>query len=467
MTLWLYLHFKHLQLDSLTLSHKGEPVVIVNGSSNRVVQVCTLAKQSGITVGMGLASAACLSEHLQVVAYDAQAEQTRLQEIAQWLYLATADISLFPPDGILLKVSNMLSLYQDLATYWQHIQAHLSHLELNYHYATGYSALAARLLARGRVDIITDDAALLQSSINGFDLLQTDLSEQICEQLKRVRISKLSQLLCIPVSELAKRFDIELVHYVGRLQGQLKYPLIFYVPEEQFSRHLTLLFELENLQWLTKPMAKLLKQLELFLQQRNKLAQQVLLTLQLRDAEPVSIQVAISSGESRAHAWQSLIELKLSNISLNAPIQAITISADYLLDNQYANNELFQSQQGQSEIPALIAKLQAKLGGRCVQGVAVDSDHRPERAFHFVDPSHAYIKQKRITGLQRPSMLLPEVIPLQEKVTIYFGPERICTGWWDNQAVARDYYIARNEQGKWLWVYKEPSQQWFVQGIFC
>ncbi|OHU87977.1 MULTISPECIES: Y-family DNA polymerase [Pseudoalteromonas] len=467
MTLWLYLHFKHLQLDSLALSDNPDPVVIVDGHSNRVVQLCKLAKQSGITVGMGLASAASLSERLQVIAYDEQAEEVRLQEVTQWLYLVTADISLFPPNGILLKVSNMLSLYQGLSAYWHHIQTHLSHLGLDYHYATGYSAQAARLLAKGGTDIITDDASLLQSSMNDFNLSQTDLSERICEQLRRVRITKLSQLLCIPVSELAKRFEIELVHYVGQLQGQLKYPLIFYVPEEQFSRHLTLLFELENLQWLTKPITKLLEQLELFLQQRNKLAQQVSLMLQLRDAEPVSIQVGSTVGESRAHTWLSLLELKLSNMSLDAPIQAITLSAEYLVDNQCVNNDLFQIQQDKSARPTLIAKLQAKLGKRSVQGVEIDSDHRPERAFHFVEPLHAHTQPVRIKGLQRPSMLLPKVAPLQEKVTIYFGPERICTGWWDNQAVTRDYYIARSELGKWLWIFKEPSQQWFVQGVFC
>jgi protein ImuB len=52
-----------------------------------------------------------------VHAYDASVTKKQLTHIAQWLYPVTADISLFEPDGLLLKVSNMLSLYSSLDKY--------------------------------------------------------------------------------------------------------------------------------------------------------------------------------------------------------------------------------------------------------------------------------------------------------------------------------------------------------------
>ena len=30
----------------------------------------------------------------------------------------------------------------------------------------------------------------------------------------------------------------------------------------------------------------------------------------------------------------------------------------------------------------------------------------------------------------------------------------------------RDYFIARTEQGRWLWVFRTPEQQWFIHGQF-
>ena len=46
--------------------------------------------------------------------------------------------------------------------------------------------------------------------------------------------------------------------------------------------------------------------------------------------------------------------------------------------------------------------------------------------------------------------------------------ERIESGWWDGNDVARDYFVARNTRGLRLWVYRElrGEQHWFLHGIF-
>ena len=33
-------------------------------------------------------------------------------------------------------------------------------------------------------------------------------------------------------------------------------------------------------------------------------------------------------------------------------------------------------------------------------------------------------------------------------------PERIEGGWWDATLVQRDYFIAEDDQAKWLWIYR-------------
>ena len=47
------------------------------------------------------------------------------------------------------------------------------------------------------------------------------------------------------------------------------------------------------------------------------------------------------------------------------------------------------------------------------------------------------------------------------------GPERIETGWWDNQPVSRDYYVARQRNGQQLWIYRNRlDRQWYLHGVF-
>jgi protein ImuB len=46
--------------------------------------------------------------------------------------------------------------------------------------------------------------------------------------------------------------------------------------------------------------------------------------------------------------------------------------------------------------------------------------------------------------------------------------ERIETGWWDGQEVARDYFVATTTIGERLWIYRELKGRrgWFLHGLF-
>jgi protein ImuB len=47
-------------------------------------------------------------------------------------------------------------------------------------------------------------------------------------------------------------------------------------------------------------------------------------------------------------------------------------------------------------------------------------------------------------------------------------PERLETGWWEGEEVARDYYRAVDRCGTHLWVYRERTSphRWFLHGVF-
>ena len=48
-----------------------------------------------------------------------------------------------------------------------------------------------------------------------------------------------------------------------------------------------------------------------------------------------------------------------------------------------------------------------------------------------------------------------------------WGPERIETGWWRGQAIARDYYQIETTTGCRLWIFRQLGDgRWFVHGLF-
>jgi protein ImuB len=465
MTLWLYLHFPSLQLDSLFQDNNETPIAIINSQKSEVVQLNQAAISAGIRLGMGLGSAAALCSHLQVQAYDEKIEKQQIKRIAQWLYLVTADICLYQSNGLLLRVTGMLTLYPNLANYWSALSKHLQHFPMHYHYATGYSPYAARLLAEARLDKLLETNTSIRQALKVLPIELMPLTPKIINDLHRIGIQRFEHLLQLPLAELAKRFNSELVTYVGRLTGQFKHLVEFYHPPEQFTHYLELLFEISDMQWLEKPLNKIYQLLTHFLQMRDKKAHELVIKLHLRDADIKVVTVSSAQGESAANTWLTLSMLTLTAIELKAPIIGITVTAKRVVANEYEKKDLFSGKTGEISSTALVSLLQAKLSSACVKGVKLVDEHRPELATQFCQPLDTQSKIIK-TALFRPSLLLPQPLPLTENVVIKHGPERLATGWWDNQAMTRDYYIAYSKTGRWLWVFKTPEQQWFLHGLF-
>jgi protein ImuB len=48
------------------------------------------------------------------------------------------------------------------------------------------------------------------------------------------------------------------------------------------------------------------------------------------------------------------------------------------------------------------------------------------------------------------------------------GPERIESGWWDQDDVRRDYYLARTGEGAQVWVFRDRRDgAWYLQGLWA
>ncbi|WP_416308451.1 Y-family DNA polymerase [Neptunicella sp. SCSIO 80796] len=467
MTLWVYLHFPSLQLDSLFAQQEEQASIIVYASNNEVVQLNSAASAQGIKIGMGLGMASGLCRELNVHVYNPEMEKARLKEIAHWLYLVTSDITFFEPNGILLRISNMLTLYGGLASYWQKLENHLGQLDLTVCYATGYSPLAARLLARAKLNIISANRELMLSAVKQQPLAATELSSKQIEKLSRVGITTLDDLLKLSMPEVANRFDIELVNYIGRLLGQFRHPQPFYHPAEVFERYLELLFDMDNVQWLVKPLGRLLEQLQVFLTVRDKLAHELILTLYQRDADSLEVMTTSATGEYRKDKWLELFALRLESVALASPVTGISLKASRVVERYEIRVDLFDGKRGHQSAHELISLLQAKLGQNAVKGIKLTDDPRPQLTSQFGEPLNSAAVPPVNRHIVRPTVMLPSPNPLRDKVTITQGPERLFTGWWDGKSVHRDYFIARCRDGRWLWIFRNHKQQWFVHGWFC
>jgi len=477
--LWLYLHFPSLLLDSLSVAQPQQPLALAEPKRQQLVAVNTVAAQAGITVGQSVATAVLLCPALQLFAPDTHRQQQLLQQLCEQLYQYTGDIALQPPDGLCIRAGTMLQLYASFAAYWQQLQQILQAQQCRVVAACASTPLSARLLARSGRHWLTLQPEQTAQALQQTDLCYSELSAEVQQQLARLGIRQLGQLQALAAAELARRFPADVVLYLQRLAGNVASPPLFYRPATQFQHYLLLQYEISQSDILLRPLGALLLQLQQFLQQRNQLCRCLLLTLYFRQQAARHIQIQAMGGESLAARWQSLLSLQLEQVKLTEPVyalelQALQVSAaeahsGVLLDDKHGAHK-----QGTLSKAQLLSVLAARLGLPALQSPAFVCSHWPEQSLQRQPPLPEKDESPSQTAMAtdkpyaiRPSLQLAEPVSLTEPIQLLSAAERLESLCWQTGALRqRDYYLARNRQGQQLWVFRTPTQQWFLHGWF-
>jgi protein ImuB len=205
-----------------------------------------------------------------------------------------------------------------------------------------------------------------------------------------------------------------------------------------------------------------------------------------RHEGPTHTELRVDLAEPAADAAQLnlLLRERLAHCPLPAPTLELRLHCRHLVLAPAPSGELFPTRQSQREgLARLLERLRARLGDAQVQRLQPLADHRPEHASRLQGtPSVAVAAPvSAITlPLHRPAWLLPAPQPLAERAAlplldgrplqILSGPERIEAGWWDADLAARDYFIARADDGALVWIYRTrlaTPDGWFLQGRFA
>ena len=136
---------------------------------------------------------------------------------------------------------------------------HLQSLNIQFCYCHGFFSIFSYFTqTKLGSNLLTEDQDDININLRACPISATELRKKQVEKLSRVGVLTLEDFTMLPMSEIARRFDIELVNYIGKLTGQFKHPVDFYHPPEEFHHYLELLFDIDNRQWLEKPLRKLL-----------------------------------------------------------------------------------------------------------------------------------------------------------------------------------------------------------------
>ncbi|HJW03613.1 MAG TPA: DNA polymerase Y family protein [Azospira sp.] len=561
--LWLALRFPRLPLDALALPPVQPPIPPSSSASappraavagGKVAAVDGAAAALGVAPGMGLASAWGLAPTLAVVERSPVAEARALEGLACWAGNFTPQVCLDPPAGLLLEIGGCLRLFGGLDVLLEQACRGLAEQGYALAAACAPTPLAARWLANGapvmepggppehsdpgrgtgtpatgsfsgcsfnspvgneappssqggqlqaRSIPVCTELAELSEFLGPLSLDCLELAASIRSRLENFGTRRLDDLLALPRAGLSRRLGPELALDLSRALGEVPDPRPRFPFPETFRQGLELPARVEDASTLLFAARRLLEGLQGWLAARSAGVARCTLALDHEGRAPTALVLGFAGQTRDGTRLERVLRERLGNLSLAAPVQALTLTADEVGDLPGEDRLLpGQAEEGGADperVAVVVERLRARLGPDKVYGLAAVADHRPERATRkctlectldkLLGPAMAESKAGSVSAVMpgqgpRPLWLLACPRPLNEHqgrpwhagpLSLLAGPERIESGWWDDGERSgegitgdqrRDYFVARNPQGEWLWIFRDEAG-WFLHGSFA
>ncbi len=474
---WACFHFPALALN---LVEQGAPntqplaVEITHKQRRLVLYANQAAHQQGVVPGMTIPTAQGLVQNLRCHPYDARAEQQALRQLGHWAYEFTPHIRTHGHNNLLLEISHSLKLFNGQQALAQQMLQQLPTGFSPFSLCFAATDMAALLFAQAQEG---SNRALFFSlqDIHDYDVQWLDVSDTQTDLLYSMGLKTVGQVLDLPRDGLTRRFGEDFGRYLAQLTGEHTPALPNWTLPRTFYSELDFVQELDNSQSLLFPIRHLLSRLEHYLYARQSAVRSFLFCLLLRNRQIQRWPIELATPMHRVADILPLVQLKLENLQLEAPVLNLQLEARHFDPLQARQKDLFRPHQPDHITRyQLVDRLKARLGDDRVHSLGMVSDHRPEYGWYCATPGQGQSLQH--PSEQRPFWLLhhPQKLRCKKGLPVYHaplqllkGPERIETGWWDHQPINRDYYIAQQGNGQHLWVYRDrDSRDWFLHGVF-
>ena len=529
--LWVAIHLPQLALEAFTPSPQpspasgrgggasphSTPVVVIDAEQRQqnVLAGNAAAYAAGVRPGQSLNAAIAFASQLEAHPRDAGQERERLVRLAVWCQQFTPLVSLEPGNELLLEVKGSLALFGGAHALLAQLAAGLREQGLSAQLALTPTPRSALWLARageggGEGQTIVEKPEELVRRLAPVSLRCLRWPEELLAQLTSLGLRTVGDLMRLPRSGLARRLGQDSLDELDRALGRRADVRRRFRRPQRFDARRALDHEIESAAGLVAACKPLLDELQAFLRERQAAVAVLALELKHRSQPRTRLRIGLAAPSGDIAHLRALLEERLASLSLPAPAIALRLHSGALLEQvPVAGNLKIEERAGVcarvDALPRLLERLRARLGHEAVFGVGTVEDHRPECAWRMLEmPSPQPSPAKRgqisksdpslrrggercgplpleeragVRGAGRPLWLCAEPQWLSGKnpitrgrapLELLSGPERIETGWWDGREVLRDYFIARDERGVRLWIYRDRCEPhgWYLHGLF-
>ncbi len=501
--LWLAIHLPALPLEALIETTEAAAVFEEQQGVARILLANRAARSAGIVPGLTINAALALTPDLRVEERNPIREARVLRELAEWTGKFTSLTSIDPPCLLLIEIAGSLTLFGGLKALRQRIVRGLDSQGFSAGISIAPTPLAATWLARAGQRACVQDPRNLVGKLAPLPVHCLEWPETLATLLNGMGVTTIGELLRLPRAGLAKRFGAMRLLELDRALGRVPDPRVSYRSPEHFIADYDLNEEQDDAGLLLNVCRELLVRLERFLLHRQMAVQHIGFSFFHLKMPATELSLGCVQADRVAGHWLDLLEIKFEALALPAPVIAVRLCGgrgqSFTASTALLPFRSGQRQRPRTSIAHLAERLAARIGDDAVQGVMAVAEHRPhyawQRCNHFDDVPHCaraptwgmnphapeLLVEIRQTGslvLRRPLWMLdkPERLETdregrpryQGPLTVVSGPERLETGWWDDDGIARDYFVVVNPQGVHLWIYRDRGREryWYVHGKF-
>ena len=430
----------------------------------RVIEINRAARGLGVHPGQALADALAIAPDLESLPRDRKAEARLLEELALVAYRYSHQVAI-TGDGVVLETGGSRRLHGDLDAMLDTLADEISAMGLYATLGTAPAPAAACLLAHTGQHV--SEMKTLRETLSGWPIHRLALAPAELHKLDGLGLKSVRDVLALPRFERERRLGRALSRYLDQIHGREQTPLVYWQPPEAFCHLLELPVPTIRSEALLFALNRVLEHLHQWLRVRDRALSAIEIELLPEDRAPkIEFSAGLGQPGFQRDRLLEILRLKLESIRLSSAIESLRVRADSTTEQRPPQADLWTGTNVNDAWPALIDRLVARTGEDGLCSIAPCPDHRPEKAWKWTAPGTTG------TGADtppRPNWLLPEPRPCKAgELRLIDGPERIEAGWWDGQDCRRDYWVAHDERGHRLWVFREykPRDGWFVHGVF-
>jgi len=485
--MWLALRFPHWSLDSLAPAAAHDTraaadrhaMLVADSCDGRrvVVAVGESWADQTIQLGMPLADARLKAPSAVIQPRRIASEQAALQRLAGWAFSYSSQVhaaciqSTENQPGtrvectrLVFEIGASLRLFGGRRALLAAIRTDLEKLDYRFTAGIGDSPQAALAFARA-------PRGKRQGGLEHLPIECLELAPRTAASLTASGLSFTGELLALPPAALARRYGKALLDDLERLRGRRPHGLTLHrLPERYRTRH-ELTGVVETTQGLKFVLRRVLAELAAFLRGADAAIQTLRLTLIHESHPPTRVTLRLATPSHDAAHLERVVDERLARLRLAAPVLEIELASDRLRRIEAHQDTLWQDQDNEhnSAWPAVLDRLRARLGHEAVGWLHALPDHQPDKASAIRDQPPQ--RHERVDA-PRPLWLFDSPQPVTGDVLeLLSDAERIETGWWQD-GIRRDYFRARDAQGRLLWVYRELTRDgrdgdaYYLQGLF-